>query len=56
MQPHEKTLMWAGIILFNIALWIVAIALVARLASAFEKPHYDTSPIYCERELPNSEH
>ena len=56
MEKFDTRLVALGVIVVNIILWTVAIALVARLASAFEKPHYDTSPIYCERELPNSEH
>lgn len=56
MHGYEKAAVWAAVIVLNVLLWTVAISLLAHAASVFEKPRYDTSPIYCERELPNSEH
>ena len=56
MGPLEKVGVYVGIIVVCMFVWIVVIALLARAAGAFEtKPKYDTSPIYCERELANSE-
>lgn len=56
MHGYEKAAVWAAVIVINILLWTVAISLLARAASVFEKPRYDTSPIYCERELVKEDH
>jgi hypothetical protein len=55
MRKYDRRLVALGVIVVNVVLWSVAMALVAS-AAGLTKPKYDTTPIQCERELPNSEH
>jgi hypothetical protein len=48
-----------GVIVTSVMLWGCILFFGAMMISGvlvLMKPKYDTTPIYCERELPNSEH